>query len=80
MSDLFTQTMNSKGVQEIADQDCRIWAERLMRDVNEEVSREERKERDFILAWIRSVQSSFEDFHSIPSPKLSAEIAKLLPA
>ncbi len=121
-----------------------------MRDVNEEVSREERKERDFILAWIRwtglvrlvnflnlslyrrenittedlkwhrmltsgliglggaleqwaknfggetlalasydpaklktmiqSVQSSFQDFHSTPSPKLSVEIAKHLPS
>lgn len=149
MTDLFTPMIKAKGGQEIADQDCRIWAERLMRDVNEEVSREERKERDFILAWIRwtdlvrlvnfldlslyrrenvsledlrwhrmltsgliglggaleqwaknfspetlglasydsekletmiqSVQSSFQDFHSTPSPKISADILKLLP-
>jgi hypothetical protein len=55
MSDLFTTPPRStRGrVQGIADQDARLWAERLMRDVNEEVSREERKERDFIQAWIR---------------------------
>ncbi|NJM37291.1 MAG: hypothetical protein HC845_05140 [Akkermansiaceae bacterium] len=53
MSDLFTSLMNSKRGEGIADDDCRMWAERLMRDVNEEVSKEERKERDFIQAWIR---------------------------
>jgi len=51
MSDLFT--LSAKKSQGIADQECRMWAERLMRDVNEEVSRDERKERDFIHAWIR---------------------------
>lgn len=149
MSDLFSQAMKTSGTQGIADQDCRIWAERLMRDVNEEVSRDERQERDFITAWIRwtdlvslvsfmdlslyrrediaaedlkwhrmlttglialggtiekwsssfgretlalasydaakletmiqSIQSSFEDFHSERSGRISAEISKLLP-
>jgi hypothetical protein len=51
MSDLFT--VNTKKGQGIGDQECRMWAERLMRDVSEEVSRDERKERDFIHAWIR---------------------------
>ncbi len=55
MTDLFTPSIKSSHGQTpaIADQECRLWAERLMRDVNEEVSKEERKERDFFQAWFR---------------------------
>ena len=53
MNDLFTLSIKSSHGQTpvMADQECRLWAERLMRDVNKEVSKEERKERDFIQAW-----------------------------
>ncbi len=150
MPDLFTASIHSRRGDGIADDDCRMWAERLMRDVNEEVSKEERKEKDFIQAWIRwtdlvrlvnfldlavyrkenvlaedlgwhrmltsglialggalqqwslnfspetlslasydqkklesmiqSVQSSFEDFHSIRSKKIGQDISSLLPS
>ncbi len=53
MTDLFTHSIKSGSGHEkgIADYECRLWAERLMRDVNEEISKEERHEKDFIQAW-----------------------------
>lgn len=53
MTDLFTPTIRSSSGQDkgIADHECRLWAERLMRDVNEEISKEQRHEKDFIQAW-----------------------------
>lgn len=54
MEDLF-QPRRSAGYSSdsVQDYEYRIWAERVIREVSEEVASAERKSRDFVQAWVR---------------------------
>lgn len=54
MEDLF-QPRRASGFTEdsVQDYEYRIWAERVIREVSEEVASAERKSRDFVQAWVR---------------------------
>lgn len=52
--DLFQQRRSGGYADDsVQDYEYRIWAERLIREVSEEVASAERKSRDFVQAWVR---------------------------
>jgi|GEM_PF-2154118 len=53
MEDLFERTGARVGSQTPLESYEWLWAERVIREVNEEVAREERKIQDFVRAWVR---------------------------
>lgn len=52
MEDLFERTARPTGQEHLEPYQW-LWAERVIREVSEEVAREERKAQDFVRAWVR---------------------------
>ncbi len=53
MEDLFQRTRTCDNSGAVEDYEYRLWAERVIKEVSEEVASEERKAHDFVKAWIR---------------------------